>query len=1224
MVDRLILDGDGGTTPIAGPVNAQHDGFNVVGTAATETVQVQTGGLVTSFAADGDTVQFAGQSSDYDIQVSGFGLTVTDTTTGTTSTISLNNNISDGPSGIQFADGTLDAGIDTSGQDPAVSVGGSTFADGDAVDPANVNLDDTNTGIGRQGDGDGDGDGDFSLTESANAASEGESIEVTVTAESEVQSDQTLSVSRVPAGPSDDQTVAEPGDYSVSGGPLNFSQGDAAGTEQTFTINLRTDQEDEFDEEAGYAVRDASGNTVLEDTVIINDVPTGQTFSLTTNADNFTGTEAGDTFSGQAFSSLDSSDILDGAGGDDLLTARFDFGSASTFSETVTPTVSNIEDIRITPANIDENADEVTYDAGSTTGAEIIQATNLNGSTNDGELIVDNVDQSVALGVRGGDGDADVKGIFNDTGNADDAVDVEFSNAGQANQLQIDNVETVTVSASGDDNSLSALNASSAETLNIEGDGSFALSDPDTNLGSLKTVDASGNGGGVTLGDSTTTLNNNVTSFTGGAGDDTLHLTAGNVASDDSFEGGDGTDTVRYNGGSNANASVVSGFEALLINSANAHDLSDYSNSDIADVTVAGGVNATVSGLGGETVTFVNDTTHFTLNAPNSGASATVGLDNGTAESANGIDVGSSSLTTSNLETVTVESVDPTGAIDLDAGNANTIQSLDVKNVEVDASVATDVTTGGSTESVDASASSAGVTVDASSSSNAVTVTGGDGGDDVTVSGNDDTVNAGAGDDVVNSSGGNDTVNLGTGDDVYVADFGAGELDGSDVAGGDGTDQVSTTQISGTNNVDLTSSNAGALDALTNVEQFRMDVTANSTTNATATAANLPSLAIDDATSSAFGGFDAVVRDNDDGNDANALVDASGTVLNSSSVNLSTDFNDASGTNVVYKGGNAIEDISLSGNGDTVTYDTTSFLASGDSIDGGDDGGGTANALDLTDNEDTLQFTEDTSGDGAGTTTVSTDQLSNVSNVEQIDIALASSDTDDTFEMTLTDAFVSANADGDDEFELSGTNLGGSGAIDVDASGVSESNTLRLQGSSQADTLVGGAGDDTIDGGTGGDTLTGNGGNDTFVVDGTNTGDITDFDFGTDGSGSGDANVDQLDISGIGLAGADDVILQSEASGMPTDKVVVLDDNTFDQSGVDTALASVANDGMNTNKVAVIWQDGLGNVRYGTDDDVGNANGVGDITELGTLDNDAGDLDITGIANTVDAGDFVF
>jgi len=1052
----------------------------------------------------------------------------------------------------------------------------------------------------------------LTLTESSNAADEGESITVTVTAEEAIESDQTLSATRVPAEGSD-ETTAEPEDYSISNGTLNFAEGDPAGTEQTFTINLRADQEDEFDEEAGYAVRDANGNTVLEDSVVINDVASGQTFSLTTNADNLTGTEADDTFSGQSFGSLDSSDILDGAGGRDVLTGRFDLadnGSATTVD--VAPTVSNIEDIRLTGRNGDNTGDDVTYDASSTTGAEIIQASNFNtdGTTGGAELVVDNVSQDVALGIEGGDGNADVTGTYNNTSGEGDAVDVQFSSAGQANELQLDGIETITLLGRGEDNSLTTLNAGSATTLNIGDTGSLTLDDPETSAGSLETIDASANEGGVTLGTASDAANDDnagtLETITGGSGDDTIHLSAGDVAADDSIEGGEGTDTVRFGGGTGSgNPANVAGFEALLIGDASTYDLSAFTNSDIADVTVSGGGNATVSALDGETVTFVNDTTDFTLNGASSGNSATIGLDNSEAENAAGINVGGTSLATSDLETVTVESVDPNNDIDTSAGNSNSVSNLDVLNVNVEAEAATSVTTGGTTETVDASASSAGVTVDASSSSNAVTVDGGDGGDDITVSSNDDTVNAGAGDDIVRSSGGDDTVNLGTGDDVYVVNFSAGQLDGSDVNGGDGTDLVSTTQLGGGTTTDLTSSNAGALDALTDVEQFRMDVTGSNGTD---------TLNVDDATSSAFGGsFDAVVRDGDDANDATATVDASGTVLNSSSVNLSTDLNDSSGTTVTYQGGNAIEDITLSGNGDTVEYATTSFLSSEDSIDGGD-------------GADTLEFTEDTDSD----VTVTADQLSGVSGIETLNVNDASqSNSAQDFSITIDDAFASANANSSDVFTF--TSSATDDNLTFDGSAVSDSTDLNITGSGQADTLSGGAGEDTIDGGAGDDTLTGGDGADDFVVNGTNTGDITDFDFGDDRDASNPENVDQLDVSTFGFTNSagrtDDVHLQSDGGfSSDTETVVVLDENTFDAAGVDNALANLS--GSAAGEAAfVIWQDGLGNVRFGQDADVSQNSGTNagdDVTQLGTLDNDAGDLDITGIADTVDSGDFVF
>lgn len=960
--------------------------------------------------------------------------------------------------------------------------------------------------------------------------------------------------------------------------------------------------------------------------IALND--TGETFTLTNSnnqdtsgVDNLTGGAGNDTFNALLDNSFDASDQIDGAGGTDTLNVR----DTTDGNETIQGNTENVEVINVR-TTIDGNGESLTVDGLNLNGVQELwndASRNIGNTGGDNQtLTFTNVGLGYTIGLR----DTGVQTVVEFTGasgsedSANFAFDgVEASEPGDGNKvdsaLTADDVETLNIDASGSDSSLAALDADSAKTLNISGDASLTLSDIDTG-GTLETIDASGNSGGVTLGSTANTLEDSVTAVTGTAGDDGVHLDGNNVAATDSFDGGEGTDTVEFANGTGAGAAAaVSNFESLLVTDGSTYDLSAFTNSDIAAVTVDGGNGGTVSNLADETVTFLADAGTYTLNAAAADTTINVALDNGKAEATDGIDVGATAFNTnSNVTGINITSADPNGDLDLDNGDTNSIDNVDVKSVTVDASANTAVTTGASTETLDGSASTADLTLNAAASAQAVTVTGGTGDDTITGSANDDTLTGGEGDDTVNLGTGNDTVDLGLGDDTLVAaSFGSGgELNADDsVEAGDGTDTISTAALGGGATVDLTGTGSGPLSALSNFEQFRLDLTGQ-TGGAT--------LQIDDATVAAFGGsFDVVVKDGDEANDTTATIDASATVLNSSNVTVTTELTDSdpsdadtNDTTVTYKGGNAVEDVTLTANGDSIEFDTTSFLSSSDSIDAGEGG-------------DSLSFTEDTSGGSGETTSVTAEQLSGLSNVETVNVTLAGADAGDVFSITVDEAVASANADTNGVFTVTQTNT--NGALTVDGSAVTGTD-LALTGNANADTLTGGGGEDTLDGAGGADTLTGGAGDDDFVLATTGGPDtITDFDFG-DATGSNTTN-DQADVTGSSLTfnGAFDTVVQDSTGFASDEDVVIVTSQTFNTIGdVDTFYEGRSNvDDATGSDVLVLWQDSFGDTHL--------AQGVGAAGVSGTSDDadeytftDLAELNgvgISGITNTVDTGDFI-
>ena len=79
MADNVSLDGTPGTRTVA----AGND-FNITGTSAAETIQVQRGGLASFGANQGDRVDVEGNLSDYTVSSGGTTLTLTDAAAGWT------------------------------------------------------------------------------------------------------------------------------------------------------------------------------------------------------------------------------------------------------------------------------------------------------------------------------------------------------------------------------------------------------------------------------------------------------------------------------------------------------------------------------------------------------------------------------------------------------------------------------------------------------------------------------------------------------------------------------------------------------------------------------------------------------------------------------------------------------------------------------------------------------------------------------------------------------------------------------------------------------------------------------------------------------------------------------------------------------------------------------------------------------------------------------------
>ena len=506
---------------------------------------------------------------------------------------------------------------------------------------------------------------------------------------------------------------------------------------------------------------------------------------------------------GSLSNTLQSVDVLDGGGGNDVLTFT------ETDGDPITPTLSNIETIIgrfVTAGGIPTPSISLS----SATGVEEIQ---VNGSTqtstfNDvGDVARfsfsntnapvdinngDATDLEVTLNAVGdGDNinfvDNDVDSITLNTTNSDVVISV---NSG-GNEV---NIEAI------DDNKLNLNFSGDVETLNLTGTGSVDFSD--NTFGSLETLDASGNSGGF----SNIQVDDTAVSVTGssgsdeisynnaplaasavvnlGAGNDTLNLLTGSgFAENTTLVGGDGDDTlgvvstVAINPNPANEDSNISGFETLAIIDQLAGDLDlDNAFDDFNNIVLGGGSGTvTLSGLEpGGTVRYeeANDVT------------STLGIDAGGPADSFNIEL--SNNATTDFQDITINDIE---TLNLESGNGNV-----------------DHTVGLSADSLETLnlSGNAGLTIDTNLTT-VETITSTVEGDVILSTlgnTNDVTITTDGGDDSITGGDGSDTLTGGNGDDTFTY-TNAAESSGSNI-------DVVTDFVSGTDQIDISAITGGA------------------------------------------------------------------------------------------------------------------------------------------------------------------------------------------------------------------------------------------------------------------------------------------------------------------------------------------------------------------------------------------------------------------------------
>jgi len=805
----------------------------------------------------------------------------------------------------------------------------------------------------------------------------------------------------------------------------------------------------------------------------------GQTFTLTTGTNKFTGTIADDTFdaglSSSSLQTLTSGDILDGGAGTDEVFA--------VINGSVTPTLSNIENIYVT--NVSTTA-AATLDLTSSTGMSSVVNRSATFST-----VISGVSNTVPVTVR----DTSLANQYvtynNVTGTADSAT-ISINNLTSNATLEVAGVETLTLASSGSTaNVLAAYNATatnSTTTLNVTGvtgltvtaalptavtkvDGSAITGTGSTGalkviMGSTGVATVAGGAGNDSLSAVNTT---GAVSINAGSGNDTI-LGGAYVTTTDTIDGGDGTaDVLTMTAASAANFTaapttyLITNVEtigmtdeataatiwypayisatATRMNFANANTTAGTDVTAGAATVVGGTSGDLIVGLGGS---LASNQSHIdgalTLTTTGTGTFDTVTLTNSAIELTAGTNINvydTENIVTSGYEKLVVGTGSTSSGVAMTTGTITVAGTTGSTSAETVAFTGTHTITTGviTADIVDASAmtyTGTTATLTMVTASTATTVTGSAGYDilygatgtasSITAGAGNDSIYGGTANDTLLGEAGNDSITAGSGNDSINGGAGndtinmAGNIATGDVInGGDGTDTLLSS-------IAITA--AGALN-ISNVEVI---------------------------------GFTAGITQ-DMVNFLNAGVTTLATTLGS----LDVDNAQTTLTTMVFGATAAMGTPSVDRLSDG-SSDAMSLLMTDGTTP-------TFTSVDMAD-EETLTIGEYGTDSSAAVTIA-------LNTVTATDLKTLTITGSNNHTMTLSGETLLATVDAS---AATGTlNIaGGNSAANMTVTGT-PSTAMSIVGGSGNDSVTAGAGADSITGGNGNDTIIGNGGNDTII-----------------------------------------------------------------------------------------------------------------------------------------------
>lgn len=461
---------------------------------------------------------------------------------------------------------------------------------------------------------------DRTFTIAANTASvtEGQEVTFTVTMDAAATVDTVLNYQI--AGIEVAGGTADPAaDLGKVTGEVTIAAGQSTGT---FILTPSDDGVTEGFEGFNVALLNSSFVTVATSSnVVIKDgAAAGQTFTLTTTTDTFTGTSGNDTLNGvlqgagASGTTVQPGDSFDGGDGIDTLSisvagdsntvegaGQLD-GAGYTLSAIST---NNVEKVLLSNFDTDTN-DANTVDTALMTGMTTV---GLSASSASGDTTFSGLKNLVNAEMNNGAADLTLDFNASVVTGTTDAIDLTVSNT-TAGTFTAAGVETVNVKTGLVDSTLTELTVADATVVNVSGTTDLTV----TNGLATKTIDAS-----TLTGDLTLTLGNQNQTVTAGTGNDTIDA-ATFLTKADTLVGGEGTDTLKMSVGNStidATASTgelinVSGFEVMQVNSTN--DAATLDLNGVTGVTAVEAAANTYSLAIAGTNESVDDTVSFTLN----------------------------------------------------------------------------------------------------------------------------------------------------------------------------------------------------------------------------------------------------------------------------------------------------------------------------------------------------------------------------------------------------------------------------------------------------------------------------------------------------------------------------------------------------------------------------------------------------------------------------------
>lgn len=713
---------------------------------------------------------------------------------------------------------------------------------------------------------------------------------------------------------------------------------------------------------------------------------------------------------------LNPGDNLSGGAGSDTLAISVS-GTHTVADLTLSAvTLASIETITVSNFQTDNGLDTI-IDLSNSSGVTTIAQTSSSAS---GDTGFTGVKAIVAAKMQNGAGDLSI--TYADTavvGTADtQALELSAVTAGQFTvAAATGGVETLAITSTGSAaNVLTGItDATSLKTITVAGTQNVTLG---TLQAAVTTVNASASAAGViaTAGQAVDYA------ITGGAGNDTLTVTAGNITTADTITGGTGTDTIKLGAAvTAANMTNVTGFEVLEETTNNVAQTVDGLLSGVTKL-----VSSATSDAGANTVSFTNvgsavtdlqvtGTEGIIASLKTNGTADAVTLTYGTSTA--GFTV-AGQTTLNDYETISI--VSQGGANNTGAFGANQVTKMNASGSQA---LTIGATTAAALATIDASGMTKNFIMTDNSSTVASTITGGAGNDTLFGGTKADVITGGAGNDAITAGAGADNLSGGDGNDTFtvvtVTDFTTGV---ETVAGGAGDDTLSiATALNAT--ITLIAAN---LAAISGIETLSL----NSGSGAS-------SVTLSDAVYTANGQTLKIV--DADLTQGTLTVDGSAlTAANSLAITANT-----------VTGANGTDTLTGGAGNDTFTFSTAVGLEAADTVVGG---AGTDTIF--------LTATAAVTADLTGVRTV--ENVTTTGTGGNIDITVGS-DSVIAASGTLTTSAASSTTTGN-TFTYRG------------AAVTTATKVQNVTGSSGNDAITGGTGNDIISGGDGADAITGGAG----------------------------------------------------------------------------------------------------------------------------------------------------